>query len=77
MLRVALGSESKKMSVLSTIKTPLGAVLVLVVTLVLASISIASSISGQLTAAAISASGIVTIILIIGMIGLISKSGGD
>ncbi len=53
------------------LKTPLGAVLMLVCTVVLAAITVAASISGQLTAAAVSAAGLVTIVLILAMINLI------
>jgi len=59
--------------IISIIKTPLGAVLMIVITLILAGLSIASSVSGQLTAAAVSAAGLVTIVLIIAMINLVGK----
>lgn len=59
--------------VLSAIKTPLGAVLMLVITLILASLTIAASISGELTAAAVSAVGLVVIVLIIAMINMVGK----
>lgn len=55
------------------IKTPLGAVLMLIVTLVLAGLSVATAISGQLTAAAVSAAGMFTVILILAAIQLIGK----
>jgi len=58
-------------SIVSVIKTPLGAVLMLVVTLILAGLSIASAISGELTAAAVSAAGIFIVVLILAMINLI------
>jgi len=59
--------------ILSVIRTPLGAVLMLVITLILAGLSIASTISGDLTAAATSAAGLVVIVLIIAMINMIGK----
>lgn len=59
--------------IIGVIKTPLGAVLMLVVTLILAGLAIASSISGDLTAAAVSAAGLVVIVLIIAMINLVGK----
>ena len=59
--------------IVEMVKTPLGAVLILVITLILAGLSVASSVSGQLTAAAVSAAGMVTIVLIIAMINLIGK----
>ena len=59
--------------IVGLIKTPLGAVLMLVVTLILAGLTIASAISGDLTAAAVSAAGLVVIVLIIAMINLVGK----
>jgi hypothetical protein len=54
---------------------PLGAVLMLVITLILAGLTVAASISGALTAAAVSASGLVVIVLIMAMIKMFG--GGD
>ena len=59
--------------ILEVIKTPLGVVLMLVICLILAGLSVASAISGQLTAAAVSAAGLVVVILIIAMINYIGK----
>lgn len=58
---------------LNAIKTPLGAVLMLVITLILAGLSVAAAISGSLTAAAVSAAGMFTIVLILAMVNLIGK----
>ncbi len=55
------------------IQTPLGAVLMLVVTLILAGLAVVSVISGELTAAAAAAAGLVVIVLIIAMINLVGK----
>ena len=63
----------KTSSIIDIIKTPLGAVLMLVVTLILASLSVASVVSGQLTAAAVSASGMFSVILILAMVNLIGR----
>jgi len=52
------------------IETPLGAVLMLVITLVLAGLTVAAAISGALTAAAVSAAGLFVIVLIIAMVNL-------
>ena len=60
-------------SIIDVIKTPLGAVLMLVVTLILAGLTVASGISGDLTAAAISAAGMFTIVLILSMVNLVGK----
>ena len=43
-------------SIISVLRTPLGAVLMLVVTLILAGLSVASTISGELTSDSISIS---------------------
>jgi hypothetical protein len=59
--------------IVGVIKTPLGAVLMLVVTLILAGLSVASSISGDLTAAAVSAAGMFTVVLILAMVNLVGK----
>ena len=59
--------------VIDMVKTPLGAVMVLVITLIFAGLSIASAISGELTAAATSAAGLVVIVLIIAMINILGK----
>lgn len=58
---------------IGAIKSPLGAVLMLVITLVLAGLTIASSISGELTAAAVAAAGLVVIVLIIAMLNFVGK----
>lgn len=58
-------------SMLDNFRTPLGAVLMLVITLVLAGLTVASAISGELTAAAMSAAGLVVVVLIIAMVSLV------
>ena len=55
------------------IETPLGAVLILIITLILAGLTVAASISGQLTAAAVAGAGLFAITLIIGMINLAGR----
>ena len=65
-------SDMKK-GIVEMVRTPLGAVLILVITLILSGLSIASTVSGELTAAAVSAAGLVVIILIIAMINIIGK----
>lgn len=59
--------------IVGAIKTPLGAVLMLVVTIVLASLTIAATVSGQLTAAAVSAAGLLVVVFILAMLNLIGK----
>jgi hypothetical protein len=59
--------------IISMIKTPLGAVLMLVVTLVLAGLTVAAAVSGELTAAAVSAAGLLVVVFIIAMINYVGK----
>ena len=59
--------------IIGVLKTPLGAVLMVVVTLILAGLSIASAVSGELTAAAVSAAGLIVVVLIIAMINAVGK----
>lgn len=60
--------------IINMIKTPLGAVLMLVVTLVLAGLTVAAAISGELTAAAVSAAGLLVVVFIIAMINYVGKA---
>ena len=60
-------------SIIDAIKTPLGAVLMLVVTIVLAGLTIAATVSGELTAAAVSAAGLLVVVFIIAMLNLVGK----
>lgn len=64
------------MGIIDAIKSPLGTVLALVVVLVLATLSVASAISGELTAAAVSAAGFIVIVLILFMVNQVGKAGG-
>jgi hypothetical protein len=63
----------KTSSIIDIIKTPMAAVLMLVVTLILAGLSVASAVSGQLTAAVVSAAGMFSVILILAMVNLIGR----
>ena len=67
------GGGSGVSGIVGVIKTPLGAVLIVVITLILASLSIASAVSGSLTAAAVSAAGLIVVVLIIALINLVGK----
>ena len=60
--------------IVGMIKTPLGAVLMLVVTLVLAALTVAAAISGQLTAAAVSAAGLLVVVFILAMINYVGQA---
>ena len=53
------------MGLLDVVKTPIGAVLMLVIAVALAAVAVASSISGALTAAAVSAAGLLVVVFII------------
>lgn len=59
--------------IIGMIKTPLGAVLMLVVTLVLAGLTVAAAVSGELTAAAVSAAGLLVVVFIISMVNYIGS----
>lgn len=58
---------------MDALRTPLGAVLMLVVTLIFATLTVASAISGELTAAAVGAAGLLVIVIILGMVNMIGK----
>lgn len=60
--------------IIGMIRTPLGSVLMLVVTLVLAGLTVAAAISGELTAAAVSAAGLLVVVFIIAMVNYIGKA---
>lgn len=68
-----MGKGTGGSSIVTVIKTPLGAGLMLIITLILATLSVASTISGQLTAAALSAAGLFVVVLIIAMVNLVGK----
>jgi hypothetical protein len=68
------GGSSSTASLVNAIKTPLGVVLMLVICIVMAGLSIASAISGQLTAAAVSAAGLLVVVLLVAMLNAIGKS---
>ena len=63
------------MSLISAIKSPLAIMVMFVVALVFAGLTVAASISGALTAAAVSAAGFFTIILILVAVNAIGKGG--
>ena len=60
--------------IIGMIKTPLGAVLMLIVTLVLAGLTVAAAVSGELTAAAVSAAGLLVVVFIIAMVNYVGKA---
>ena len=58
---------------MNIIKTPLGIVVLLVILLVLSGLAIASAISGELTAAAVSSAGLLTVIVLLVAIRILGK----
>jgi hypothetical protein len=60
-------------SIMGIIRTPLGIIVLFIVMLVLAGLSIASAISGQLTAAAVSSAGLLTLIVLLVVINTFGK----
>ena len=68
------GSAAATTGIMSAIRTPLGAVLMLVICLILATLSVASAISGELTAAAVAGAGLIVIVIIIGLINMVGKA---
>lgn len=67
-----MGKSTVAGSVMDVIKTPLGVIVLLLVCLVLAGLSIASAISGQLTAAAVSAAGLLVLVVLLVVIRVIA-----
>ena len=63
-----MGSE-----IMAIIRTPLAIVILLIIMLVLAGLSIASAISGELTLAATSSAGLVVIVVLLVVIGSAGK----
>lgn len=61
-------------SVMSVIRTPLGIVILFIILLVLAGLSVASAISGELTAAAVSSAGFLVVIVLLVVIAALGKS---
>ena len=60
-------------SIMSIIRTPLGIVILFIIMLILAGLTIASAISGELTAAAVSSAGLLVIIVLLVVIGTLGK----
>ncbi len=60
-------------SIMSIIRTPLGIIVLFVIMLVLSGLSIASAISGELTAAAVSSAGLLVVIVLLVVISVLGK----
>ena len=68
-----MGKGGNTGTIMSIIRTPLGIVVLLIILMVLAGLSIASAISGDLTAAAVSSAGLVVIIVLLTVIAVLGK----
>lgn len=58
---------------MAVIRTPLGIVILLVVILILAGLSVASAISGELTLAAASGASVVVLVILLAVLGAVGK----
>lgn len=60
-------------NIMSVIRTPLGIVILFIILLVLAGLSVASAISGELTAAAVSSAGFLVVIVLLVVVAALGK----
>ena len=60
-------------TIMSIIKTPLGIIMLFIIMLVLSGLTIASAISGELTAAAVGSAGLLTVIVLLVAINVLGK----
>jgi len=60
-------------SIMSIIRTPLGIIVLFIIMLVLSGLTIASSISGELTAAAVGAAGLLVVIVLLVVVNVLGK----
>ncbi len=60
--------------IMEIIKTPLGIIILFIIMLVLAGLSIASAISGALTAAAVSSAGLLVVVVLLVVVKVLGKS---
>jgi len=65
--------KSSTGSIMGVIRTPLGIVILFIILLVLAGLSVASAISGELTAAAVSSAGFLVVIVLLVVIAALGK----
>ena len=68
-----MGKGSASGDIMSVIRTPLGIVILFIILLVLAGLSVASAISGELTAAAVSSAGFLVVIVLLVVIAALGK----
>lgn len=69
-----MGKGNSSASIMGIVRAPLGVIVLFIVMLVLAGLSIASVISGELTAAAVSSAGLLTLIVLLVVINVLGKS---
>jgi hypothetical protein len=60
-------------SIMSIIRTPLGIIVLFIIMLVLSGLTIASAISGSLTAAAVSSAGLLVVIVLLVVVSVLGK----
>lgn len=61
-------------SIMAMIRAPLGIIVLFIVMLTLAGLSIAAAISGELTAAAVSSAGLLTLVVLLVVVGTLGKT---
>ena len=61
-------------TIMSIIRTPLGIIVLFIIMLVLSGLTIASAISGELTAAAVSSAGLLVVIVLLVVIAALGKT---
>ena len=59
--------------IMSIIRTPLGIVILFIIMMVLAGLTIASAISGELTAAAVSSAGLLVVVVLLVIVNALGK----
>lgn len=59
--------------IMGVIRTPLGIIILFIIMLVLSGLAIASAISGELTAAAVSSAGLLVIIVLLVVVNVLGK----
>jgi hypothetical protein len=60
-------------TIMGIIRTPLGVIVLFIIMLVLSGLTIASAISGELTAAAVSSAGLLVVIVLLVVINVLGK----
>ena len=68
-----MGKGSSGGSIMSIIRTPLGIIVLFISMLVLSGLAVASAISGELTAAAVSSAGLLVVIVLLVVINTLGK----